>query len=139
MFLLVEDEEDDASKEVLAQEEKPMELSTCSAEGLTSPRTLKLRRKIGGKEVVVLIDSGASHNYINQKVVKEMRLPIIDTPPYSVSLGDGHKRMARGRCEKIIVHLEEATVEEEFYVYELSGVDVILGVAWLEKLGESKN
>lgn len=27
-------------------------------------------------------------------------------------------------------------MEEEFYVFELGDVDVILGVAWLAKLGE---
>ncbi|WVZ11534.1 hypothetical protein V8G54_016064 [Vigna mungo] len=36
-----------------------------------------------------------------------------DTNPYTVSLGDGHKRTSRGPCEKIRINLGEATVEEE--------------------------
>ncbi|XP_052725275.1 uncharacterized protein LOC108335028 [Vigna angularis] len=136
VLLLAEDEEGDVSEEGVDQEEKLLELSACSAEGLTSPKTMKLTGKIGERRVVVLIDSGASHNYISRRITKELKLPITNTPSYPVSLGDGHKRMTRGRCEKIRVSLEEATVEEEFYVLELGGVDVILGVAWLAKLGE---
>ncbi|KOM53140.1 hypothetical protein LR48_Vigan09g179900 [Vigna angularis] len=91
---------------------------------------------IGEKRVVVLIDSGASHNYIGRKLTEELALKVTDTPAYCVSLGDGHRRMTRGRCEKVTVKLEEVDVEEDFYVFELGGVDVILGVAWLAKLGE---
>ncbi|WVZ05061.1 hypothetical protein V8G54_018407 [Vigna mungo] len=36
-----------------------------------------------------------------------------DTNPYTVSLGDCHKRTSRGPCEKIRINLGEATVEEE--------------------------
>lgn len=78
-----------------------MELSACFAEELTFPRTLKLRGKIGERKVVVLIDSGASHNYISRRITEELKLPIIDTPPYTVSLGDGHKRMARGDVRRL--------------------------------------
>ncbi|WVY90399.1 hypothetical protein V8G54_035913 [Vigna mungo] len=106
VLLLAEDEEG---------EEKPLELLACSAEGLTSPKTMKLIGKIGERRVVVLIDSGASHNYISRRITEELKLPITDTP---------------------LVSLEEAIVKEEFYGFELGGVDVILGVAWLAKLGE---
>ncbi|WVY93830.1 hypothetical protein V8G54_032918 [Vigna mungo] len=91
---------------------------------------------IGERRVVVLIDSGASHNYIGRKLTEELALKVTDTPAYCMSLGDGHRRMTWGRCEKVTVKVEGVDVEEDFYVFELGGVDVILGVAWLAKLGE---
>lgn len=106
-----------------------MELSACSTEGLTTPRTLKLRGKIFEWSVVVLIDNGASHNYICRRITEELGLSVIDTPPYPVSLGDGYKRITQGRCERVTVRLEEVNVEEEFYIFELGGVDMILGIA----------
>ncbi|WVZ24709.1 hypothetical protein V8G54_003253 [Vigna mungo] len=136
VLLLAEDEEGEEGEVVGDHDEKPLELSACSAEGLTTSRTLKLMGKIGERSVVVLIDSGASHNYISKKVMKELGLPVIDTTPYTVSLGDGHRRMTQGRCEGVKVRLEEVEVEEEFHVFELGAIDVILGVAWLAKLGE---
>lgn len=78
-------------EEVVNQEEKPMELSACYAEGLCSPKTLKLTGKIGERSVVVLIDSDASHNYISRRIMEELGLPVTGTSSYPVSMGDGHK------------------------------------------------
>ncbi|WVZ18213.1 hypothetical protein V8G54_005535 [Vigna mungo] len=136
ILLLAEDEEEDETEGSTNLEEKPMEHSACSAEGLTTPKTLKLKGRIGDKEIVVLIDSGASHNYMSKELTEELRLPVMDTPTYAVSLGDGHKKITQGRCERVTIRLEGVDVEEEFFVFELGGVDVILGVAWLAKLGE---
>ncbi|BAT84466.1 hypothetical protein VIGAN_04185600, partial [Vigna angularis var. angularis] len=69
-----------------------MELSAFSAGGLTQPKTLKLQGKVGGKVVLILVDSGASHNFISKKLVEELKLGMEDTFPYQVSLGDGHKK-----------------------------------------------
>ncbi|XP_047176306.1 uncharacterized protein LOC124843572 [Vigna umbellata] len=113
-----------------------MELSACSAEGLTQPKTMKLNGMIGDRGVLVLIDSGASHNFISRRLAEELKLSIEDTPPYQVSLGDGQRRETRGCCEKVEIILAEAAVEERLHLFELGGVDVILGVEWLAKLGE---
>lgn len=42
-----------------------MHLSICSAGGLTQPQTMELKRKLHGQEIVILIDNGASHNFIS--------------------------------------------------------------------------
>lgn len=58
-----------------------MKLLAFSVGGITSPKTMKLRGKIQGREVLILIDSGANHNYISTKLVKEMDLDVEDTHP----------------------------------------------------------
>ncbi|XP_014517361.1 uncharacterized protein LOC106774844 [Vigna radiata var. radiata] len=135
VLLLAKDEIGESEEEV-GEETKPMELSAYSAEGLTPPKTMKLIGLIGEKRVVVLIDSGASHNFISRRVVEELKLSVVDTPLYTVSLDDGHKKVTRGKCESVRLRLGDTTVEEELYVFELGGVDVVLGIAWLAKLGE---
>ncbi|WVY98363.1 hypothetical protein V8G54_030514 [Vigna mungo] len=139
VLLLAEDEadEEDGVTQGGNQQEERMELSACSAKGLTQPKTMKLTGKIGERRVVILIDCGASHNFVSRRVAAELELLlVIDTPPYTVSLGDGHQRVSRGRCEKVQIQMEEATVVEDLYVFELGGVDIILGMAWLAKLGD---
>lgn len=113
-----------------------MELSACSAGGLTQPRKMKLRGKIGDKEVLVLIDNGASHNFVSQRLVEELGLPINDTAPYPVSLGDGHRKVTTGCCENVAIVMGEAEVKEKLHLFEHGGVYVILRVEWLAKLGE---
>jgi len=53
-----------------------------------------------------------------------------------MKLGDGFIRSTSGYCENIVIKLENHTVKEKFYVFELRRVDVILGVAWLATLGD---
>ncbi|WVZ04403.1 hypothetical protein V8G54_025209 [Vigna mungo] len=119
VLLLAEDEEEEL-EENANLEAKPMELSACSAEGLTPPKTM----------------NGASHNFISRSVVEELGLSVAETPTYAVSLGDGCKNWTSGRCEKVELKLRDVKVEEDMYVFELGGVDLILGIVWLAKLGE---
>lgn len=95
MLILVEDEEEN---EVVVESEVTqlqMELSACFGEGLTYVKTNKMQGEIEGRRVIVLIDSCASHNFINKELVEELGLATTDTKPYMVSLGDGWKKETR--------------------------------------------
>lgn len=50
------------------------EVSINSVVGLTSPQTMKLRGRIGETKVVVLIDSGTTHNFLSEKVIEQLGL-----------------------------------------------------------------
>jgi len=80
-------------------EEQPMSLSELSAGGLTQPHTMKLQGEVRGKKVLILIDSGASHNFISKDLVEELGLEVEDTPAYSVKLGYGFRRATKGCCK----------------------------------------
>lgn len=136
MLILAEEEEEGGDEAAEELDNTQMELSAVFARGLTSPKTLKLRGCIGGREVLVLIDSGANHNFIQWELVEEMRLAVIDTMSYCVSLGDGYRKESRGCCKQVRIEMGGAEVAERFYLFELGGVDMILGIEWLGKLGE---
>lgn len=116
LIMVDEEEEEDGEKEPVG-ELAGMELSTLSAEGLTTPKTLKLKGRIGGREVLVLIDSGASHNFINRSLVGELGMEVKETQPYFVSLGDGQRRRISGCCERVILELGNTEVVEQFYLF----------------------
>lgn len=73
--------------------------------------------------MLVLVDSGASHNFVNKKL-EELKLEQKDTLPYQVSLGDGHRKRTRGCCPKVVVNMGEVEIEEKFYLFELGCVDI---------------
>lgn len=115
-----------------------MELSVCSAGGMTQPQTMKLQGVVQGQKILVLIDSGASYNFIYTKLVQRLGLLVEPTTPHKVRLGDGQGKSTRGHCKDMKLTLGEYEFVGEFFVFELGGVDAILGVAWLQTLGEVK-
>lgn len=64
-----------------------MDLSVCSAGGFTQPQAMKLEGLIQGKRELILIDRGASHNFISQELVQQLGLKVTPTQTYGVRLG----------------------------------------------------
>ncbi|TYJ97524.1 transposon Tf2-1 polyprotein isoform X1 [Cucumis melo var. makuwa] len=112
-----------------------VELSINSVVGLTNPRTMKVRGKLQGEEIVVLIDCGATHNFISEKLVKEKKLHTKETTHYGVILGFGTTIKGKGVCENVELLLNEWKVKTDFLPLELGGVDAILGMQWLYSFG----
>lgn len=46
-----------------------------------SVRTMKLEGNLRGANILVLIDSGATHNFISPKVVEALGLPLVASNP----------------------------------------------------------
>lgn len=142
--LLVQEDgcEEELVEEVLertnGEETEVAELSANSVVGMSSPRTLKLRGRIGDETVVVLIDSGATHNFISLSLMKKMKLQSKDTGRYGVLVAGGVKVAGRGIVEGVTLQLEGCTVEMSYLPLELGIADVILGVQWLNTLGETR-
>ncbi|KAF7812804.1 Retrotransposable element Tf2 [Senna tora] len=107
-----------------------------ASEGITGGRTMKLLGKIQGKRVLIMIDSGASHNFISSSLVAQLSLPKENTSVYEVTVGDGHVVKGQGICRGLKVEMQGAEIKQNFYLFNLGEVDVILGIEWLESLGE---
>ncbi|KAK9211844.1 hypothetical protein WN943_001222 [Citrus x changshan-huyou] len=96
---------------------------------------MKLKGTIGEQEVVVLIDSGTTHNFISLDLVSKMQIPIVKTGAYGVTMGTGAAVKGEGLCRGVTIHLQGIDIVEEFLPLGLGSLDVILGVQWLETLG----
>lgn len=111
-------------------------LSLNSLAGLGTPKTLKLRGVAHDKEVIVLIDSGATHNFISEEIVHQLEIPISNSASYGVVLGIGESVRAAGVCKGVVLTIDEVTIVQNFLPLPLGSADIILGVAWLETLGK---
>ena len=58
---------------------------------MISPQTLKLGGELRGIPIQVLVDSGASYNFISRKLVSMMSLPASSFSGLYIKLGDGHR------------------------------------------------
>lgn len=88
MVLVIQDEEDEEveeEEEAQNEEEEAQDfaecaaLSTRSAMGISTPRTIKMRGMVRGVTATVLIDSGATHNFIDIKLMEQLGLEADDT------------------------------------------------------------
>jgi len=102
-----------------------------SCGGRNRPSTLRLEGRLHGVALGLLIDSGASHNFISPHVVVAMELKVDKGKSMGVRLGDGHKVSIVGKCKELEIQLGEFSTVVAPYVLELGDVDMILGVAWL--------
>ncbi|KAG5576751.1 hypothetical protein H5410_056885 [Solanum commersonii] len=70
-----------------------MLLNMNSIVGLTGGRTMKLVGKIHGKDVIILVDSGATHNFISSALAHHLQLPIKKTKGFEVKIGKGQQKL----------------------------------------------
>ncbi|GJT96586.1 ty3-gypsy retrotransposon protein [Tanacetum coccineum] len=112
------------------------QLSVDASVGLPSPRTLRLCGIINGHQVSVLVDSGSSHNIIQPRVAKFLQLQISNAPRFSVLVGNGDSLTCSGLCLNVPIYMQQNMFNISFYVLPISGADVVLGVQWLQTLGQ---
>lgn len=107
--------------------EEPMSSNT-----FQSWEHMKLRGRVMGKEVMVLIDSGCTHNFINSAVVKalpDLKPTALD--PYIVHLPDGSNHLWNRQVKNVPLRIQTYYDLLTFGVMDLAHIDVILGQQWL--------
>ena len=55
-----------------------LQVSCCAMSGATGPSKIQLRACIGNQTLLILIDSGSSHSFVEKKVLT--RVAAVETP-----------------------------------------------------------
>ncbi|GAU13154.1 hypothetical protein TSUD_112140, partial [Trifolium subterraneum] len=126
---------DQKEEEIVEAEMKTMHLSLQSREGLTSNKSFKVWVMIGDRRVLTLIDSGATSNFIAVGLVQELGLPLVETPTYVIEVGNGEKVRKQGVCEGLKFKIQEVEFQHHFFLMDLGGSEMVLGMDWLASLG----
>ena len=110
-------------------------ISCNSATGLSKRSTMKLEGELYDRPIVILIDPGATHNFICHKTAVEMKLPYTPVTRYRIVLGDGPIVYGARKYKGIPIILQGIMIIDEFLPLNLSSVHVILGKQWLDSIG----
>ncbi|KAH9648537.1 hypothetical protein KPL70_025625 [Citrus sinensis] len=102
--------------------------------GWAAPRIMRVTAKVGPYEIMVLIDSGSTPNFISSRMANMSRLPIIPTAGFSVRVANGETLSCKGKFEQVQVLLQEVPFTLTLYSLPITGLDMVLGVQWLEML-----
>ncbi|HVX00319.1 MAG TPA: reverse transcriptase domain-containing protein, partial [Candidatus Babeliaceae bacterium] len=100
----------------------------------------KLPILLDGHPATALIDSGASHCFLNSKFVEKHNLPSSYTQKKRrVKLATGIKAQVQRYAEKVRIQMENYVDHQRFMILPLDGNDVILGMTWLRRLNPKIN
>lgn len=94
-------------------------------------QVITLRGKCRGKEISILVDSGASHNFLASHMVCELNLRTWHEPGATIILGDGSRQDGSLTVPKLQYRVGSFKDTRSFRVTKLSHYDMILGKPWL--------
>ena len=104
--------------------------------GVSLLTTFKVEGKIQDREVVILIDPGASTNFIATRIVEELQLPTTRIKEFQVEVGNGTIEKGNLGCERVKIEVWEIQIIQSFFVMELVKTEVVLGAGWMTSLGK---
>jgi DNA-binding ferritin-like protein len=109
---------------------------SCNAlAGISTPQALKIEGYIKKKKVIVLIDSGSTHNFIHDKLAKDLNCFVYPAPEFQVMIAYGGTINCSGKCNKINLTMGEYVMNSPMIAIPMGGADVVLGIQWLQSLG----
>ena len=103
--------------------------------GQFSPHTLKFKSLLQELQVTVLIDTGSTHNILQPRIATHLNLPLQPILNFSVMVRNGSHIQCDGLCSEVHINLQGHTFGIPFYLFPIAGVDVVLGMEWLQSLG----
>ncbi|KAL8099697.1 hypothetical protein AgCh_032096 [Apium graveolens] len=130
--LLVVDENEDYEEESHLLEP---EISLNAITGIKNFQTIQLQARIDGKPILILVNSGSMHNFINEKAALQLNLQMEIKPRLQVAVANGEKVHFPGICKEVQIQVDSESFTADLFVLNLDGFDVVLGVKWLSTLG----
>ena len=138
--MLGEDEEKeqqgDAEHEsvsVMGEDEMEVILNTLSHS--VNPRIFRIMAKHGTKALVALIDTGSNNNFIQEALVDRLGLKYERATRFQVYMGNGQYLVCDKKCVGVELVLQGTSFEVDLFVLPIWGLDVVLGMQWLQTLG----
>ncbi|RZR89803.1 hypothetical protein BHM03_00017594 [Ensete ventricosum] len=94
--------------------------------------------KVGGllkqQPITVLIDTGSTNNFMNNKVVVRMALHIEDCSRFDVKVTNGRILKCNRRCPWVKLLLQDQEIIANFFLLPLDDYEAVLGIEWLTTL-----
>ncbi|KAJ0095894.1 hypothetical protein Patl1_15297 [Pistacia atlantica] len=71
---------------------------------------------------------------MSDKIANLLQLPVVPTEPFDVRVANGSLLKCKGRFDHVQILLQDIPLSLTFYSLLLTGLDLVLGVQWLEQL-----
>eukprot|EP00253_Pinus_taeda_P027462 PITA_27462 len=104
--------------------------------GVPKYLTLRVRGTVRGQRVSVLVDSGATHNFIDAQMVERRGIQTESFDGFSVLVPRDQTMTCARYVPELSVTMGTYTLTNHFFVVDILDTNMILGVQWLITLGK---
>lgn len=89
---------------------------------------MRIAAKIGQFDVIILVDSGSTHNFVDYKIVKRGNLPIELAKQMKIMVANEGSLCTKGLCRAIDWQTQGYKFVTDFMVLLVKGCDLVLGI-----------
>jgi predicted aspartyl protease len=95
---------------------------------------IEVEGMINNQTISILIDSGASHSYIDPKMVESLKLPRSKhEKSWLVQLATGAKRKVNEMVKSCLMDMNGLNTREDLNILHLGSYDCLIGMDWLDQ------
>ena len=126
------------SSHTIAQSTQPISSPTTSKQIISvtsniNSQLIKFHGQLAGKPALILLDSGASGNFISSHFISKHNIHSVSCPDQSIVLADGTEQSSTMQAPSLCVNIGKYQEKMDLSAIPLSGYDAILGMPWLEQ------
>ena len=89
-----------------------------------------------GQRDLVLVDGGATHNFIDAEMVEKIKIPSEPFDGFTVLIPGHNTMQCNTWVPKLQVTIGNYTFVDSFYVVDVADTNIVLGLQWLYYIGE---
>lgn len=98
------------------------EITLYALVGTPTSGTIRLKGKINGHWVIILIDTGSTHNFVDSSVIPILQLPVTSTERFEVKVANREALVTEGSCFAIPTCIQNHLFLLELNILPMGGV-----------------
>ena len=110
-------------------------LSAAAIAGTEAPKAFRMLGKMNGKTLLMLVDSGSSHSFINSEIASDWHGVQPMVKKLRVKVADGAVTTCDAELPDCVYQIQGHQFRSTLKLFPLGSYDVILGMDWLESRG----
>jgi len=103
--------------------------------GFSTLQTLKLIGYIKHQKVIIMVDSGSTHNFIHCLIAQETHCYIHAVNNFQIMIANGGSMECGGHYENVCLQIGDNHLKSHMFAIDMGGCDIVLGADWLRTLG----
>ena len=115
--------------------DEELEISLNAITGTPNPKTMKIIGVLRNQQVVILTDSGSTHNFVDAKLAEVLGIISTSGDAIKVRIANGQIISSPGKSQHLTFKMQGNLYKMDLYILPLAGCDIVLGIQWLRVLG----